>query len=110
MRQLQKPQFQDSEGNSLIHIECYRLSSIEDLLDLEVDINIADKHGITPLHVACYTASNPHVKTLLERKADVNKKDENGLSALHFTALKGIVFLIYLFGLGIRMEYILKYY
>ena len=92
LKQLQKLPCGDSQENSAIHIEWYTLSSIEDLGD-EIDINAADKHGITPLHIVSYTTSKPHVKFLLEKKADANKKDKTGLTALHFAAFKGMLFL-----------------
>ena len=109
VKELQELRWQDSEGNSEIHLECYRLSSVVDYLDTEGDINIADKHGITPLHIVCYIGSKHHVKTLLERKADVNTKDKNGLTALHFAAFMGKL-LLSTFSLCSLISYILRTY
>ncbi|KAJ9589708.1 hypothetical protein L9F63_017080, partial [Diploptera punctata] len=77
LAELDHLQVQDSEGNSLLHIECYRSASVLNHLEAKTDTNVADKHGITPLHIVSYTGNTSNAKLLLENKADPNKKDEN---------------------------------
>ncbi|KAJ9590252.1 hypothetical protein L9F63_016639, partial [Diploptera punctata] len=88
LKDLNNLQWQDSEGNTPMHIECYRSASIHYLLEVEANANVTDKYGITPLHIVCYKGSIYHVKLLLKNKADCNKKDENGLTPLHFAAFR----------------------
>ena len=83
-------QWQDSDGNSLLHIECYRSAPVL-VLEEEVDTNVADKHGISSLHIVCYKGNAHLVKLLLENNADPNKKDINGLTPLHFAAFQGML-------------------
>ncbi|KAJ9592338.1 hypothetical protein L9F63_001128, partial [Diploptera punctata] len=89
LKQLNMVDQRDSEGNSQLHIECYRCASILDLVEAGADTNVVDQLGVSPLHIACYAGNTSHVQLLIENKADPNKKDVTGLSPLHFAAFKG---------------------
>lgn len=63
-----------------------KLSLVETLLrspDFRKSINIADKWGITPLHMACYHFSAPMCRLLLDAGADLCAVDLQGNTPLH---------------------------
>ncbi|XP_041367639.1 myotrophin-like [Gigantopelta aegis] len=53
---------------------------IEYLISKGADVNIPDKHGITPLLAAIYEGHTKCVKSLLQKGADKNGKDPSGQS------------------------------
>ena len=48
-----------------------------------------DKHGVTPLHIACRVGHAHIVKLLLDNRADINRRNYPGRSALHMAATCG---------------------
>lgn len=56
------------------------------LTQYDMDVNIADKHNITPLHVACERQNLYVVRMLLDLGANVNACDENGNTPLYFAS------------------------
>ena len=88
---LQKSDMYRREFRSLIHVACEKDHThiVTILLDMDVDINIKDKNGDTPLHVACREG---HINTcvlLLSNKCDINIKNANGNTPLHLTCQSG---------------------
>ena len=47
----------------------------------DVDVNMKDDEGRTPLMIACQTGAKEFVKILLEFEADLQAKDNNGTKA-----------------------------
>jgi ankyrin repeat protein len=59
-----------------------RLTAItSDLLQRGADLNLGDKRGSCPLHVACDQASLPLTRLLLDNGADINISDQDGCTA-----------------------------
>ena len=52
------------------------------LEDKDVDMNLADENGNTPLIVACYHGHIHIVNVLLENRADIDHADNNGITSL----------------------------
>ena len=64
-----------------------RQGSIEDVqtyIATGGDINAADKHSRTPLHLAAWAGQYDILQLLLRSKANVDKKAMDGFTALHF--------------------------
>ncbi|MHB9147045.1 MAG: ankyrin repeat domain-containing protein [Candidatus Amoebophilus sp.] len=49
-------------------------------------VNVKDKYGCTPLHLAAWIGNEKLINLLLEKGADVNAKKEDGNSPLHTAA------------------------
>jgi ankyrin repeat protein len=86
---------QDENGVALVHMLCQKLKHngcMETLLECEVDVSIADRDGVTCLHILAYKTdalSLIYARWLLERGAAINKQDCNGMTPLHYTACSG---------------------
>ncbi len=63
------------------------IQAIKTLIDNGADINIADKDGETPLHLAI-SSDEEFAQILLENGAKVNTKDVNGQTAFHLACKK----------------------
>jgi len=59
------------------------------LLDNGSSINIQNKNGLSPLHLANLKGSISCTKYLIEMGADVNLKDNTGKTPLHYAAFNG---------------------
>ncbi len=59
------------------------IDEVNSLLE-KVDINVNDKDGYTPLHVACIKSHTEIAMVLIEKGADVNICDKNGCTPLHY--------------------------
>src|SRR5690606_10363776 len=82
---------QDFSGSTALHLAIrYHKENVEEfLLSLEdINVNIVDKKGRTPLHFACYEASLNSVKSLLKLNIEINAIDNKGNSALHYACSK----------------------
>ena len=76
------------------HIDCRAL-----LMDVHDEwIDVADRNGDTPLHVACCYNHKKIVKVLLESAANVHVRNSSGFAPLHVTESAGIVKLLLQFG------------
>ncbi|MBL3529061.1 MAG: ankyrin repeat domain-containing protein [gamma proteobacterium endosymbiont of Lamellibrachia anaximandri] len=54
-----------------------------------VQINITDKDGNAPLHIASKNGHNTIVKILIDKGADVNRTNKNGDTPLNWALIKG---------------------
>jgi len=80
---------------------------VEYLLDNGADVNVKDKHGITPFFYACKNENSFEIaKYLLEKGANINATDADSASVLMWTAYKGDLQLIkYLIKNGANYKY-----
>jgi len=62
---------------------------VEQIIGLGVDVNVKDKHGLTPLHYAVHVRSKDIVQFLIDNGADVDAADEYGLTPLHYATKQG---------------------
>jgi len=70
------------------------LSKVRDLIKRGANVNIKDKDGKTPLHIAVENNYEDIVKVLIQNNADVNIKDNNGNTPLHIAIMNGNEFII----------------
>ena len=59
------------------------------LLDNQVDVNLADEDGITPLHCAASSGATHVAELLLQRGADPSLKDKNGVRPMDLAKASG---------------------
>ena len=86
----------NNEGNALLH-----LSVISDQANLMVylkekyllSVYAVNRNGLTPLHFACFYASENCFNILLSWVDNVNEKNEDGNTPLHFLVLTGNFFI-----------------
>ena len=75
----------DKRGRSFLHNEQAMIAWHPEILGWMIergaDVNLKDKHGITPLHL-WYSMENVAL-TLIDNGADVNAQDENGNTPFH---------------------------
>ena len=60
---------------------------ITDLAKAGCDINAQTLHGLTPLHLACRSASTPLIRLLISHGADASINDEHNTSPMHWIIL-----------------------
>jgi len=65
------------------------------LIEKGADLNKEDKHGMTPLFIACKNENENLVKYLIEHGADVNKENKCDISFLSATTYCGVTPLFY---------------
>ena len=58
-------------------------STMQALLDKHADVNIADKYGNTPLHLAVAAGDDEMIKTLIAAGANVNAVNKEGKTPMH---------------------------
>lgn len=83
----------DREQKSLLHLAAQRgnLAVLESILThLNLDINMKDKIGRTPLHYAIESSrAQETIEFLVSRGADTSAQDHRGQSALYIAAKRG---------------------
>ena len=77
------------DGQTLLHFAAKVDNQyLQCLIPKFKDVDIFDKNGFTPLHLACSAGLLENAKTLLEWGADVNRVSKNGTSCLMILAQK----------------------
>jgi ankyrin repeat protein len=51
---------------------------------VDINLNIQDESGLTPLHYAAQGITNQCMRLIMDRGADTNIQDKNGLVPLHY--------------------------
>jgi ankyrin repeat protein len=62
------------------------------LIDRGADLNIAENHGFTPLHLACDTGHESVVRMLIDGGADLNLANRRGRTPLHAACRPALLF------------------
>lgn len=71
-------------GRNLYHLMVESENIVELVLTLQgLDINLADKKGLTPLAIAVTMGNQRMIQRLIEKGADVNWKDAEGHNLAH---------------------------
>ncbi|CAG5117599.1 unnamed protein product, partial [Candidula unifasciata] len=81
----------DSNGRSSLHYASQSHAGSAEALTVAfveggLDIELCDKHLLTPLHVAAQSGNTGSLVALVDRGSDVNAKGFAGLTPLHMTA------------------------
>ncbi|XVE73007.1 hypothetical protein DITRI_Ditri11bG0083600 [Diplodiscus trichospermus] len=82
----------DDEGRAALHVAAFggRTRILKYLIDdLNLDINVTDDEGNTPLHCAIQRKHFPAASYLLDKGANMNSMNAEGLTVLHCAALQG---------------------
>jgi ankyrin repeat protein len=61
------------------------------LLESGVNVNLADRHGRTPLHYACNDGLFEFTVLLVKNGADVNLADNDGRAPMFYACFKGFL-------------------
>ena len=83
---------QETGNPPLFHIPVYRsfLEGVHVLVeDFNLDVNVADKHGMTALHVAAWKGDLVMLAKLLALNADPSRQDKNLRTPVHYAAMRG---------------------
>ncbi len=74
----------DSEGDTLIHLTCYRnnLDFMSFLMKKGIDINASNENGDTPIIVSIKSNAKKSLTHLIELGADINRLDKKGKTPL----------------------------
>ena len=88
----------DDEGSTPLHWACYTNSfnCVEYLLSFNINVNIQDKEGLTPLHLCIIGKNNYNIiKLLLQYKANPDICDNKGYSCFDLCEIKNKFDVIY---------------
>ncbi|XP_011851870.1 PREDICTED: LOW QUALITY PROTEIN: ankyrin repeat and death domain-containing protein 1B [Mandrillus leucophaeus] len=64
----------------------HHLSAVDFLLKHKARVDVADKHGLTVIHLAAWSGSLEVMLMLVKAGADQRAKNQDGMNALHFAA------------------------
>nr|XP_008101141.1 PREDICTED: ankyrin repeat and death domain-containing protein 1B isoform X1 [Anolis carolinensis] len=62
------------------------ISAVDFLLHHKARVDIADKHGLVPIHLAAWTGNLDIMRMLIKAGADQKAKNQEGRNVLHFAA------------------------
>jgi hypothetical protein len=83
----------DGDGYTAVHLAIWpqpRLQVLDVLLRLHPDLNVRNKAGKTPLHLALEVQSEEAVRRLLAFGPDLSVRDHRGNTVLHLAAAAGL--------------------
>ena len=72
----------NDKGNSLIHVASSSPDIMEYFIKSNMDVNVKNKLGRTPLHLASFTGNVEAIRMLVSAGADINAKDNFGQTPL----------------------------
>ena len=93
------PNFANKIGRTPLHSATFASSArclIALLEQPNIFVNVQDRAGVTPLHLAIKSNKRAHVSALLGAKADVNLGDSLQTSPLHLAVRGGLLEVIYM--------------
>lgn len=79
---------QDIFGRALLHYvisELRQSSLVRFLANQGADLNIKDKNGVTPLHLACSWNNTANLKEVIRSGCAIDVEDKNGATIFHYT-------------------------
>ena len=79
---------QDIFGRALLHYvisELRQSSLVQFLVNKGADLNIKDKNGVTPLHLACSWNNTANLKEVIRSGCAIDVEDTNGATIFHYT-------------------------
>lgn len=79
---------QDIFGRALLHYvisELRQSSLVQFLVNKGADLNIKDKNGVTPLHLACSWNNTANLKEVIRSGCAIDAEDKNGATIFHYT-------------------------
>jgi len=82
-RRMSDEELEAGKKELLWAVECGEKEKIKELLILGIDINIKNKYGKTPLHLAISKRNIYTAKLLIDNGADINAKDNLGKTPFH---------------------------
>jgi hypothetical protein len=80
----------DSDGNTPLHHVSGRignLDAVNRLIASKANVNVRNRLGQIPLHLAASCPRPAIVERLLEAKSDINARDRNGKTPLHYATI-----------------------
>ena len=90
----------DKQGRNLLHVAIATMrADVINYLSDKINPNLADRDGVTPLHLAITEGDIDSTKLLINKKANVNKPDVYGDTPLH-KAVNNIDIFKYLLDVG----------
>jgi len=75
----------DRDGRSKLHYAATQNAAawkVQRLIDEGCDVNLHDRHGMTPLHFACQEHSLENARVLLAAGAQIDARDKHGNTPL----------------------------
>ncbi|XP_063923595.1 uncharacterized protein LOC135137792 isoform X2 [Zophobas morio] len=81
----------NKDNNHVLHYASRSRKNNRDLIELlltqeNIDVNVQNKHGITPLQFACLEGVYENVKVLLDSGASTDIMDKNDKNAFHYAS------------------------
>ena len=70
-------------------IKSNNISQLTRLINAGINVNVTNKYGLTPLHLAAYKGYEKIFQLLVKAEADVNVTNEFGLTPLYYAAMYG---------------------
>lgn len=84
------PTFKDYQTDEFLReVSANKVINVVSLLERQMDVNMKNSQGFTPLMAAASKGNTEMIQVLLTHGADVDMKDRLGMTALQFAAMFG---------------------